>query len=44
MKMMEFPIFPLDKGISLSTYVSKALTIVEKKRFGIPSDSNGDRG
>jgi uncharacterized protein (TIGR00106 family) len=30
MKMMEFPIFPLDKGISLSTYVSKALTIVEK--------------
>lgn len=30
MTLMEFSIFPLDKGASLSPYVARALTIVEK--------------
>lgn len=30
MTLMEFSMFPLDKGISLSTYVAKVLTVVDK--------------
>lgn len=30
MTLMEFSIYPLDKGASLSPYVARALTIVEK--------------
>lgn len=30
MTLMEFSMFPLDKGISLSSYVARALAIVEK--------------
>lgn len=30
MTLMEFSIMPLDKGVSLSTYVARALTIVEE--------------
>ena len=30
MTLMEFSIFPLDKGASLSPYVARALSVVEK--------------
>ncbi|MBN1626903.1 MAG: MTH1187 family thiamine-binding protein [Deltaproteobacteria bacterium] len=30
MTLMEFSIYPLDKGASVSAYVARALTIVEK--------------
>jgi uncharacterized protein (TIGR00106 family) len=30
MTLMEFSMFPLDKGISLSLYVARVLTLVEK--------------
>ena len=30
MTLMEFSIFPLDKGVSLSQYVSKALTLIDE--------------
>jgi uncharacterized protein (TIGR00106 family) len=30
MTLMEFSLIPLDKGVSLSTYVARALTIVEE--------------
>lgn len=30
MTLMEFSMFPLDKGISLSNYVARAIAIVEK--------------
>jgi uncharacterized protein (TIGR00106 family) len=30
MTLMEFSTFPLDKGVSLSPYVARVLTIVEK--------------
>lgn len=30
MTLMEFSMFPLDKGMSLSPYVARALTVVEK--------------
>jgi uncharacterized protein (TIGR00106 family) len=30
MTLMDFSMFPLDKGISLSTYVARVLTVVEE--------------
>ncbi len=34
MTLMEFSIFPVDKGVSLSPYVARALYIVEKSGLG----------
>jgi uncharacterized protein (TIGR00106 family) len=33
MTLMEFSMFPLDRGISLSPYVARVLIIVEKSRL-----------